>query len=164
MPGTFLSFADATNSELTDKLGTMLTLLNDKFKGGQDYGIITDKQWRSVSRTQLHEKCQEEKFDSMLDLFNEMEAEYHTNFKTSLSGLLVICNAGTKDQIQTFVSAGRIFQIFAGSLCLYKNLLLKIQKLAQQGGWDYAVILLDYYAKALSRIRTISSSWLLMVF
>ena len=127
MPGTFLSFADATNSELTDKLGTMLTLLNNKFKGGQDYGIITDKQWRSVSRTQLHEKCQEEKFDSMLDLFNEMEAEYHTNFKTSLPGLLIICNAGTKDQIQTFVSAGRIFQIFAGSLCLYKNLLLKIQ-------------------------------------
>ena len=117
-----------------------------------------------MSHTQLHEKCQEDKFDTMLDLFNEMEAECHTNFKTFLSGLLIICNAGTKDQIQTFVLAGRIFQILAGSLRLYKNLLLKIQKLAQQGGWDYAVILLDYYAKALSRICTISSSWLLMVF
>lgn len=52
----------------------------------------------------------------------------------------------TPDQIKAFMSAGRLHEIFSKSMEFYKNLLVQVSKMRKDAGWDYAQVLLDYYA------------------
>jgi hypothetical protein len=84
-----------------------------------------------------------------------MEAVYQMGFSTSVAGILGFILWVTPGQIETFISAGRLHEIFAGCMVFYKNLLSKIEKMVQEAGWDYARVLVDYYAMCTMKLITL---------
>jgi hypothetical protein len=73
IPGMFAVIVQDLESELMDKLGIMLQQLNNANASCNNYGMPKDTQWKSSSSTQLHASCMEAKFESTLDLYNQME-------------------------------------------------------------------------------------------
>ena len=164
MPGTFAMIVQDSETELVDKLGIMLQQLNNDSSGRNDYGMPKDTQWKSSSRTQLRVNWSEAKFDTTVELYGQMEAEYRMGFSTSVAGILGFIPWVTPAQIETFISAGRLHEIFAGCMMFYKNLLLKVEKMVQEAGWDYARVLVDYYAMKLITLRAGSVHRISLVF
>lgn len=164
MPGTFAMIVQDSETELVDKLGIMLQQLNNDSSGRNDYGMPKDTQWKSSSRTQLRVNWSEAKFDTTVELFGQMESEYRMGFSTSVSGILGFIPWITPEQIETFVSAGRLHEIFAGCMRFYKNLLTKVEKMVQDAGWEFARVLVDYYAMKLITLRAGSVHRISLVF
>jgi hypothetical protein len=166
MPGTYARIVHDSESEFADKLGGMLQQLH--MVGGnsrrqKDYGVASDTQWKSPSRTQLKMNMSAGKFDTMLDLFETMEPEYVTAFTTSVSGVLTQIPWLDPTMSETFVNAGRLREIFVKSMDNYRRLLTYIDKLHRDANWELASIALNYYTTKMAVIRAGSTLRITMV-
>jgi hypothetical protein len=59
-------------------------------------------------------------------------------FSTSVFGVLGMIPWIKPEQIEAFVSAGRLHEIFSKSMEFYKNRLVQVNKMSKDASWDYA--------------------------